>query len=152
MKKLYKKVLMDTAKGFMPIKSLLPVEYSYKRAFRNSVLENSFSTEETLQEIPCNVAHGKDILSEPLGRQVWWCDLALVLEQSLAVRAEGLGWSQTSPSQLFPGRLLSRRHMGDPECQQWDPGGRVEVYTGFAETHIWVGWEKWVLQWTPSHR
>lgn len=77
------------------------------------------------------------------GRQLWWCDLALVLEQSLTVRAEGLRWSQSSPSQLFPGRLLARRHPGDPECEHWEPGGGWRFPQGL-QRHLWEGWEKGV--------
>lgn len=35
------------------------------------------------------------------------------------MRTKELRRSQNSPSQLLPGRFLSRRHTGDPECTQF---------------------------------
>lgn len=126
-----------------------------KKAFRSSLLENYFNTEEILQEIPYKITHGKDILSGHLGREVWWCDLALVLELSLMVRTEK---EPDSPFQLLPGKLSSRRHTGTNNTQrlfsatQTEGKELVEVSPGFAEAPTFglVGRSK-CMEWSAAH-
>lgn len=67
MKKIYKKILNAFAMSIITLGHF----YHCNTLAKSSLLENYFNTEETLQEVPYKITHGKDVLSGHLEREVW---------------------------------------------------------------------------------